>query len=321
MSRLALARVTVLRGLVSAVLVLGTIDVVVDVGVLVVIDVDIAAAPVAIAPGVAPGGADGDANAESNEGSAGGVAGGIVAVGGVGRVRPSAVDDGGIVRGDVNDLGVGRFNGDDLRGGLGVDGGSAGRGGRRRRGFDFDDLLVVGLEVSLVFGFGAEFLDGGEDAGLVVEEGVAKLDGGVEFFAHHGEDGGEVDERFDAGIPRLLFELLGEGVAGELGVGLGEAVGLDHFQRIGGGHEDLGDERIGIEGNGRDELFELGVRDGGVGRTRRSSCSGCGGLGEEGHRLGVHEEHDESEHFGLFAEHVGVSDCQGLRASWRWCRG
>ena len=70
---------------------------------------------------------------------------------------------------------------------------------------------------------------------------------------------GKLHERLDARVPVLGFERLGERVALELGVGrlLLPARGLDHVERIGRGHEHVGQEIVGIERDRRQELIEL----------------------------------------------------------------
>jgi hypothetical protein len=56
--------------------------------------------------------------------------------------------------------------------------------------------------------------------------------------------------------PRLLFQRLVERRAREIGIGLGEARGLDALEGVRGRHQNLGHERIRIEGNRRGDLVE-----------------------------------------------------------------
>src|SRR5581483_3616762 len=139
------ATVPLLRALVAIADALAVVDVVLPVAVLDVglvevvvavdVDVDVAAAPVAVAPERR---ADRHAGAEGDQARAQRVARRIVRVRRIGRVRPRAVDDRGVVGGDVDDLGIRGLDDDRL---------TAAAGGRL---FDGDALLAVALEVSLL---------------------------------------------------------------------------------------------------------------------------------------------------------------------------
>ena len=156
---------------------------------------------------------------------------------GVGR-EGCAVDGPGVIGGDVEELRVGGGEGD---GALVV----------------ADLLLRAALEVAGGLGALAEDLHGLEDVLRLVVVGGAEGGGPGEVLVHEGEDLGEGGEALDAGIPGLGVGADGEveGVGGELGAA--PAVGVGDLRGVGGGGEDLGDEGVGIEGDGSDELLEL----------------------------------------------------------------
>ena len=232
--------------------------VVIDVGsveavVAVDIDVDVGAMPVAIAP---HGGPHREPDTERDGRRSVDISGRVVVVGRVHGVCPGAVDHCGVIGGDIDNLGIGGLNND----GLGL-----AAGGLVLHG---DRLLRVGLEVALGLGLLTQDLKGIHHALLVREKRVAELIGPSEFVVHHGQDLGKGRERFDAGVPALLLHGAFQGVAFHVGVGFHPACGLDNFKRVGGRHQDLGHQRIGVEGNGRHQGGEL----------VRRNCFGSGAI-------------------------------------------
>ncbi len=64
-------------------------------------------------------------------------------------------------------------------------------------------------------------------------------------------------ERLDAGIPGLLIDRLGQLLSFQIGVLLHPAVCFHDLSRIGGGGEDLRNQGVRIEGDGRHQLLQL----------------------------------------------------------------
>ena len=95
---------------------------------------------------------------------------------------------------------------------------------------------------------------------LLREERVAELLRPVELLAHHREHLRERRQRFHGRIPGFLLQRILERLVLEAGVDLDPALGLDDLQRIGGRHQNLYEELIGIERDRRHELLELLLR-------------------------------------------------------------
>ena len=102
-----------------------------------------------------------------------------------------------------------------------------------------------------------EPLDGVHDVGLLRQHRVAELLRPVEFLAHHVEHVGGRSERLHAVVPVLAVDRGFESVALQVLVGTDPAVGLDDFERIGRGHEDFREQRVGIERDRSDQRIEL----------------------------------------------------------------
>ena len=143
-------------------------------------------------------------------------------------------------------------------------------------------LLRRGLEVAGGLRLGAQPLDGGGHIGLLGDHRVAHLLGPVELAVHHRQDLRKGHERRHADVPALVLDRSEGGVALEAGIVLRPARRLDHLQRIARRHQGLRQQRIGIEGNRRQQLVELLRRErlGGVRcsarRCRRRLC--CAGI-------------------------------------------
>ncbi|MNZ32068.1 hypothetical protein D3C78_493880 [compost metagenome] len=67
----------------------------------------------------------------------------------------------------------------------------------------------------------------------------------------------EGHKRLYAWVPGLIRHLLDGIVAGGLGVGLGPGHRFAHLPRISGGHQYLGQQRIGVQRDGREHLVQL----------------------------------------------------------------
>ena len=124
-------------------------------------------------------------------------------------------------------------------------------------GLDRDRLLLGGLQLAVVPGTGPQPLDRVHDIGLLRQHGVAELLRPIELLRHHRQHGRNLDQRFQAVVPALLGERAGERIALEGLVGLGPAVRLHDLERIGRGDQYLGQQRIRMERDRRDQLVEL----------------------------------------------------------------
>lgn len=122
-----------------------------------------------------------------------------------------------------------------------------------------DVVVGVGGEVAVVVGDAALALDGVHDVRALAEDGVAERAGPLGVAGHHVEDVREGEQGEDAGIPGEVIGLdgLGEGVASHEAMLLGPGGGVGDLVPKGGGGEDLGEERVWIEGDALDELVEL----------------------------------------------------------------
>jgi len=100
-------------------------------------------------------------------------------------------------------------------------------------------------------------LHGIHDILLLREEGVAELLRPVELLVHHRQHVGKRDQRFHARVPGFFLDGLRDRIAFDVGMLLLPARRLHDFQRIGRGHEDLREQRIRIQRDRRDDLFQL----------------------------------------------------------------
>ena len=199
----------------------------------------------------------------------------VVVVRRIGRIGPRAVDDQRIIGRHVDHAGLGRLDADDrcLPG---------------RRGLQGDDLLRRGGERALGLGPRAETLDRLHQLLALPQGRVAQLLGPRKLLVHHAEDLGERDEGLHAVVPVLGGQRLVQGLAGEAGIGLDESRGHDHLERIGGRHQHLRQERVGVERDRRGDLLQL-LRSEGPGRDRL--------LGEQRERRG--ERHGQQAREGV----------------------
>ena len=76
------------------------------------------------------------------------------------------------------------------------------------------------------------------------------------------EHAGEERQGLDAGVPVPLVDGLLQRIAFKALLILKPTTGLDHVERVGAGHEDLGDQGVRIERDGGHQLFDLRHRDG-----------------------------------------------------------
>jgi hypothetical protein len=90
------------------------INVGIKIGVSVVVDINLPAAPVGAAPRVSPRSAERNACPKGKHGCAKRVPGRIPGIGRVGRIRPRSINHCRIIGRDIHDLGTSRFDFDDL---------------------------------------------------------------------------------------------------------------------------------------------------------------------------------------------------------------
>ena len=227
-------------GLPSLGVVVGNL-VAVDIRVAVDVDIAVTTAPVPAPPPVVPGRPDRDPGREAehaggNDGS--GWVVGVVRIGRVGRIPPGTVNHRRIVGRYIDHGGVGGFDHDHLV----LD----------------NDLLFLGcFQIALVLRLGAQLLHGVHDIRLLSQEGFAQVRGPVQLFAHHREDLGKGDQRFHAEIPAHLVQGGIELLPLEVFVLFDPAIRLHHLDRVGRGHQDLREQRVGVESDGRKHLIQL----------------------------------------------------------------
>ena len=156
------------------------------------------------------------------------------------RPGPRPVDDGGIVVGHVNEIGTDRLH-DDLV--ILVP----------------DSLLRCRFQRARGDGELAQPLDGIHYVRLLREKSVADLFGPLQIPLHHSQRVREGHERLHAEVPVLMLQARRERVACECGVGpvFQPVGGLDDFERVGSGREDLRNERVRVKGDGSRQRVEL----------------------------------------------------------------
>ena len=232
------------------------------------IDVDVVVAPAHVAAPVAAGrpAAERNASAECKTGGESGA--GVISrrrrevVGRVGRIRPLAIDHGGVVVGDVERFGLSRFDHDHLLVLLGL---------------DRNLLLLGGLQLLRRLSPGAQPLDRIHNVRLLRQHRVAKLLRPGQFRAHHAEHRRRRDQRFDAFVPGLTIDRVFELIALQVLVLIDPAAGLDYFQRIGRSHQRLRQQVVGIKRDRREKLIELLRLQQILGRRSRCGRHGSGG--------------------------------------------
>ena len=117
------------------------------------------------------------------------------------------------------------------------------------------------LQIARLLGALAQHLDGLHHVLRLVVVGVAEVGGPLQVVVQHVENVGECGERLDARVPVGLRlgaggNLIGRTVA--LRAHLFEPlVGDGHLRRIRGGGENLRQQRVGIERDGRQKLFQI----------------------------------------------------------------
>ena len=160
----------------------------------------------------------------------------------IGRIGPRAVGPGRIVVRHVHDFRIGRLDDDRI-----------GTAARLRRHL----LLRRRLQVARRLRLGTQPLDRRRDVLLLADHRVAQLLGPVELVAHHLQRLRKRGERLHADVPALVLHRRNGSIALEVGIGLRPARRLNDLQGIGRTHQHLRQKRVGIEGDGRQQLVEL----------------------------------------------------------------
>ena len=156
--------------------------------------------------------------------------------------------------------------------------------GIRHGGFDRDDLpalllphahdLLLGRHQLLpVVSPRAHPLHGRHDVLFLRKERLAELLGPVETFAHHLQNRGRCNQRFDARIPVLLLGRCPLCLFLEVLVVVHPALGPHHFERIGRCHQNVRQQRIRVQRDRRHQRIELGRLQRRLLRSRRGRAA------------------------------------------------
>jgi hypothetical protein len=227
--------------------VLVDIDIAVDVTIDVAVDVDVHIDIPVIAANVYPsrmpvavvgdGRANGHPDPKADDGS-----------GGSGPRRRRSVGNGRTVLRDINDF---RLRGLDLDDGVGDDHNFLLNGLFDHSIGDDHHLLRSGLEIAGLLRFAAQGLDRVHNILLLIQEGLSEGGRPIQVIVHFVNDRREPGHSFNVGIPRLLVEL------GQIVGVLYKARCLHDFQRIDRRRQNGRDQRIGIERDGPQQLFQF----------------------------------------------------------------
>jgi len=114
-----------------------------------------------------------------------------------------------------------------------------------------DNLLFGGFEVAGLLGHGAKFLDRVHHLFGLINESCAEINAPWQIGIHFGDHFREPRDGFDIVVPRLRIQL------GNVVRVLHEPCGLDDFKRISCCGQNDGNERIRMERDRLDELFQL----------------------------------------------------------------
>jgi hypothetical protein len=134
-----------------------------------------------------------------------------------------------------------------------------------------DDLLLRGLEISGLLGFGPQRLNCIHYILRLVDKGLAQLSCPIQVCIHLGNHLGELGDLLHIVIPRLVIHL------GNVIRVLYKSRRLNDFQGISRRREDNCDQRIRVQCYGLDELLKLCRAPLGWsrGRWRRRGIGGC----------------------------------------------
>jgi hypothetical protein len=120
-----------------------------------------------------------------------------------------------------------------------------------------DGLLRSGFQITGGLCLGAHELDRVQHFGLLTLIGIAERGGPGKILIHVGKDGGKLRERFHAGVPIFLVHFGGQVGTFQVGIVFEEMLSVFDFAGIGGAGQDLSDQRIGVQSDGRHHLLQL----------------------------------------------------------------
>ena len=158
----------------------------------------------------------------------------------IGRVGPGAVNGHRVVARHIHNVRLRRLNND----------GAA---------FSAHHLVLAGLQLAGDLRLLPQALHGGHDVRLLNAHGVAELLQPVRLLRHHGQYLRERNQGFYRGIPRQRRQGSGQLVAAQLRIGgiAHPARGSLHLVRVGGSHQHLGKQLVGIQRDRRQNGVEL----------------------------------------------------------------
>ena len=154
------------------------------------------------------------------------------------RIPPRPVHHERVVVRDIHDLGMRRLDHDCL--------------------VPPDHVQLLGaLQMAGSVGLLAQLLDGLHYVRFLGEERFAQVFGPLAILVHHRQYLRERRQGFDARVPVLVVHRPDSVIARKARMVPGPASGLGHLERIGGCHQNLRQQRIGIERYGRQQPVEI----------------------------------------------------------------
>ncbi len=130
-------------------------------------------------------------------------------------------------------------------------------------------LLRCGLKVANFRSRRAQPLDGNHHILLLINKSLSQIRRPIQVVIHPFQNSWVAGQSLDAGVPRLLANLAGVAASADITVGQHDLRG----QR--GRRQDLGNQRVGIERNGPQQLIKLRGRQRLIGGHRGRNCRLC----------------------------------------------
>jgi hypothetical protein len=156
--------------------------------------------------------------------------------------RRGSIHDGGVVCGNVNNIGTGLLHQDDLFASLGL---------------SLHLLLLRRFKSAFALGFRAHALHRVHHLGFLSQKGVPEIRCPLNVVRHPVHDIGERCHRLDARVPVLFLDCSGERLVLQILVLLQPLLELDDLKGIGRSHQCLAQKLIWIKSNRRNERIEL----------------------------------------------------------------
>ena len=128
--------------------------------------------------------------------------------------------------------------------------------------FRFNDLrfdlhLFGRFQIAVIFGFEAHALDRVHHVRLLRQKRIAQIGGPLDVFHHLRDDVRQPCQPLDAGIPVFLCDCVGERLVFQVLVLGYPLLELDQLQRIGGCGQNLRQQRVGVQRDGRNQAISL----------------------------------------------------------------